>query len=206
MGCNLDATYQRRREAIEAVREEADVAVYDGVEVDYDPRDEEAIADFLAEAGFDYALGSVHFVDGVNVHVPGPFRERSEADRRAVVDEYFEDLEALLRSELFEVTAHPDVVERNEALRGLAAESHYRQVATAFAESRTVPEVNAGRVTDDYGRFHPRETFLDVLAEHDVAVTVGTDGHAPRQVRDRVPLLRELLEERGLEPVSPLDH
>ncbi|PSP75090.1 hypothetical protein BRC81_16545 [Halobacteriales archaeon QS_1_68_20] len=60
-------------------------------------------------------------------------------------------------------------------------------------------------MTADYGRFHPREAFLDVLAEYDVAVTVGTDAHDPQQLRDRVPLLREQLDERGLDPVSPFE-
>ena len=58
-GYNLDLTYERRREAIETVREEADVEVYDAVEVDYHPSDRKAIASFLADAGFDYAIGSV---------------------------------------------------------------------------------------------------------------------------------------------------
>ncbi len=204
-GYNLDLTYERRREAIETARGETDVEIYDAVEVDYHPTDQADIADFLAEAGFDYAIGSVHEVDGVNVHFPEPFRDRSGGERRAAVDGYFEDLAALVRSELFEIAAHPDIVERNEALRGIAGEDHYRRLAAAFADSRTVPEINAGRVTADYGRFHPCEAFLDVLAEYDVRVTVGTDAHAPQEVRDRVPLLREQLADRGLDPVSPFD-
>lgn len=204
-GYNLDQTYGRRREAIESVRNQAEIEIYDAVEMDYKPSDEDAIAEFLGEAGFDYAIGSVHEVEGVNVHVVEPFRDRSGAERRAVVDGYFDDLERLVRSGLFEIAAHPDIVERNEALRGFADESHYRQLAAAFADSRTVPEINAGRVTDDYGQFHPRDAFLDVLAEYDVRVTVGTDAHHPEQVHDRLPLLREKFSELGLEPVSPFE-
>jgi len=61
-GFNLDLTYERRREAIERLRADPDVGidVFDAVEMDYDPDHEAAIADFLAEAGFDYAIGSVH--------------------------------------------------------------------------------------------------------------------------------------------------
>lgn len=204
-GYNLDLTYERRREAIERMRQEVDVEIYDAVELDYKPRDEDAIAEFLETAGFEYAIGSVHEVEGVNVHSTGPFRGRPRAERRAVVDDYFGDLERLIRSELFEIAGHVDIVERNEALRGLATEEHYRRVAAAFADSRTVPEINAGRVTAEYGQFHPREPFLDVLAEYDVRVTVGTDAHRPGQLRERIPLLRERLDDRGLEPVSPFD-
>ena len=204
-GFNLDLTYERRREAIQRMREAFDIEIYDAVELDYKPRDEDAIADFLDTAGFEYAIGSVHEIEGVNVHSAGPFRGQPRTEQGAVVDDYFDDLERLIRSELFEIAAHVDIVERNEALRGLATEDHYRQVAAAFAESRTVPEINAGRVTTEYGRFHPNEPFLDVLAEHDVRVTVGTDAHHPSQLRERVPLLRDALDERGLEPLSPFD-
>lgn len=204
-GFNLDLTYERRRDAIERMREAFAIEIYDAVEMDYKPRDEERIADFLDTAGFDYAIGSVHEIEGVNIHSADPFRGRPRAEREAVVDGYFEDLERLVRSGLFEIAAHVDIVERNEALRGLATEEHYRQIAAALADSRTVPEINAGRVTAEYGCFHPSDPFLDVLAEYDVRVTVGTDAHHPSQLRERVGLLRDALGERGLEPVSPFD-
>jgi histidinol-phosphatase (PHP family) len=202
-GFNLDMTYERRRQAIERLRDRMDLTIYDAVEVDYDPRDEAEIRSFLETAHFDYALGSVHFVDGVNVHIAEPHRSKSESEKRALVDDYFDDLERLVRSELFEVAAHPDIVERNAALRGLADEDHYHQVAAAFAEARTVPEINAGRVLMDFGQFHPTPDFLDVLLEYDFEVTVGTDAHEPQQIPDRVAEIRDLLAERGLEPVSP---
>ncbi|WP_205254521.1 PHP domain-containing protein [Halorussus rarus] len=56
-GINLDRTYALRRDAIESLRERYDLRIYDAVELDYDPRDESAIARFLDEADFDYAIG-----------------------------------------------------------------------------------------------------------------------------------------------------
>src|SRR6056297_2801072 len=69
LGFNLDQTYERRREAIERLREETDIAIYDGVEMDYHPDEEQRIRSFLDEAEFQYAIGSVHHLEGVNVHV-----------------------------------------------------------------------------------------------------------------------------------------
>ncbi|MEF8878629.1 MAG: PHP domain-containing protein, partial [Haloarculaceae archaeon] len=115
MGFNLDLTYERRREGIENVREHFDLRVFDAVEMDYDPDDEGSIETFLEEAGFDYAVGSVHVLDGMNVHVESYFADKSEAERRDLVDRYFEKLVALAESELFEVAAHPDLLERNPA-------------------------------------------------------------------------------------------
>ncbi|MYL67097.1 PHP domain-containing protein [Halorubrum distributum] len=202
LGFNLDMTYERRREAIEAVREDAAIEVFDAVEMDYDPAHEEAIAEFLADAGFDYAVGSVHGLDGANVHTRSHFADKPEAERRELVDRYFEKLVALAESELFAVAAHPDLIERNPHLRGFATEDHYAAVADAFRDSRTVPEINAGRLLDDYGEFHPAPAFLDRLVDADVDVTVGTDSHEPDAIAPRVREIEAELDRRGLEPVG----
>ena len=201
-GFNLDLTYERRREALDDLQADASVDIHDAVEMDYHPEYEEAIAAFLDEADFDYAIGSVHDLDGVNVHVRDHFAPASEAERRAFVDRYFEKLVALVDSELFAVAAHPDLVERNPHLRGFARREHYDRVARAFSESRTVPEINAGRLLDDYGEFHPAPAFLDTLVEHGVDFTVGTDSHEPDAIAPRIEAIEREFETRGIEPVS----
>ena len=201
-GFNLDLTYERRREAIEAVREDAAIEVFDAVEMDYDPAHEGAIAEFLDDAGFDYAVGSVHDLDGANVHTRSHFADKPEAERRELVDRYFEKLVALVESELFAIAAHPDLIERNPHLRGFATEDHYAAVADAFRDSRTVPEINAGRLLDDYGEFHPAPAFLDRLVDAGVEVTVGTDSHEPDAIAPRVREIEAELDRRGLEPVG----
>jgi len=202
LGFNLDLTYERRRTAIEAVREETEIDVYDAVEMDYDPDHEAAIADFLADAGFDYAVGSVHDLDGANVHARSHFADKPESERRALVDRYFEKLVALIGSELFEIAAHPDLIERNPHLRGFATADHYAAVADALRESRTVPEINAGRLLDDYGEFHPAPAFLDRLVDAGARVTVGTDSHEPDEITPRLREIEAELDRRGLDPVG----
>jgi histidinol-phosphatase (PHP family) len=205
MGFNLDLTYERRREGIGSVREDFDLRVFDAVEMDYEPGDEDAIRAFLEGAGFDYAVGSVHVLDGVNVHVESYFARKPEPERRDLVDRYFEKLVALVDSELFEVAAHPDLLERNPAFRGLATDEHYRRAAQAFAGSRTVPELNAGRALGEYGELHPNGAFLDTFLQHGVGVTTGTDSHEPEDVAPRVERIEAELAERGIEPVEVVE-
>lgn len=199
-GFNLDLTHERRRRAIDSLRERFDVEIFDAVEIDYDPRDEAEIRAFLDDTGFDYAIGSVHGVDGENVQRDAPFEGLSAAEREAFVESYFDRLVSLVESELFEVAAHVDLVERNPELRGYATTEQYRTVADAFARSRTVPEINAGRVRAEYGDFHPGREFLDVLLDADVRFTVGTDSHAPDEIGPRVERLELLFDERGIDP------
>lgn len=200
---NLDVTYDRRRRGIESLRAEAGVRIYDAVEMDYDPRDEAAIADFLDEAGFDYAIGSVHELDDVNVQVPSNYADRSAAELDRLVDDYFDRLVKLIESELFDVAAHPDLIERTPPLSGRATDDQYHRVATALSDSRTIPEINAGRALTDLELVHPTDRFLDVLREYGIQFTAGSDAHAPSEVEARTPFLQEYFDSAGLQPVAP---
>ena len=203
-GFALDITYERRRQGIEALRDrnQTEVELYDAVEMDYKPEDEEAIAGFLEEAQFDYAVGSVHHLDDENVHIEPHFAPKSKAERQALVDTYFHETVALIDSELFDIAAHIDMINRNPALRGFATEEHYRRVGEALTRSRTIPEINAGRALAAYGEFHPRPEFIDVLREYDVQFVRGTDAHSPTELLDRTPALDEHFETLGLEPTA----
>ncbi|MFC4439516.1 MULTISPECIES: PHP domain-containing protein [Natrialbaceae] len=202
-GFNLDITYERRLDAIEQVREGTEIDVYDAVEMDYDPRDAAEIEAFLEEADFDYTIGSVHSVEDENVQVVSNFEELTESDRDAVVDDYVEQLIALVESELFDVAAHLDLIERTPPLRGLATVDHYEEVARAFADSRTIPEINAGRATTAAEIVHPDEEFLEALREYDVPITLGTDSHRPGEIGERATFLEEFVATHDLEPVEP---
>lgn len=205
-GHALDLTYERRREAIEAVRSGAGIEVFDAAEVDYHPDDQPLIEEFLAAAGFDYHVGSVHLVNGANVHVADP------EDPAAFVQRYVELVEEMVESELFAIAGHVDLPERNPNVRNVMGREQYDRLARAFADSRTVPEINAGRANQEVdhpaagtagpGFFHPVPEFLAALREHDVAVTVGSDAHDPGDLRERVRLLEDHLAENGLAPVE----
>lgn len=204
LGFTLDETYPRRRRALRALNEERSITVHDAVEMDYDPRDEGEIGAFLDDANFDYAIGSVHHLEGVNVHVADYFADRPASEREALVETYFEKLIDLIDSELFAVAAHPDLVERTPALRGFATAEQYETVAKAFASSRTVPELNAGRALRTYGSVHPAGPFRDALAKREIPVVVGSDAHRPGELRRRVRYLRGFLDGRDLRTVSPV--
>ena len=202
LGFALDETYERRRQGIEWARTETDIAVFDAVEMDYVPGREADIGSFLAEARFDYAVGSVHSVNGADVQWSENFVGLDDAERRAVVDGYYDNLAALADSELFDIAAHADLVERTPELRGYSTAEHYEQAAAAFAGSATVPEINAGRVLDDYGEFHPAPDLLTTLLDHGVEFTVGSDAHRPEEVGRRIDALERHFDDHGIEPAA----
>ena len=197
-GYFLHETYRERRKEIADLREEHDVRLFDTVEVDYYPHDEDRIRSFLEKAEFDFTIGSVHYVRDRHVAEVGYFSKQSQAERQRLVDCYFDSLVQLIDSELFDIAAHLDIFERYEPFRGLATEDHYASIVEALDRSRTVPEINVGRLFTSYGdapygQTHPKPAFLEYLADHGVAFTFGSDSHSPDVVKEAAEYYRDTL-------------
>lgn len=190
---DLVDTYERRRERIETVREGTDLRVFDGVELSFVPGTESEIRSFLDRASFEYSIGAVHFADEYDFTSSSSYADADMEAKAAAVGEYYETLVDMIRSELFDIVAHIDLPERQPRLRGLTTDDHYDAVADALTDSRTVPELNAGRVFRSQERLHPNPDVLDRFVTHDIEFTLGTDSHAPEEVERRTPYLREFI-------------
>ncbi|WP_277552971.1 PHP domain-containing protein [Halobaculum limi] len=203
---NFDRTYDRRRAVLSSLRADYDVDIYDAVEVDYEPGLEERIRSFLDEAGFDYALGSVHYVGEYSVFSFQDFSTPDTPSPEVMVADYYETVASLVESELFNVAAHVDVVEAHPQLTGLRTPDQIERVADAFTRSRTIPEVNAKRVGRSGGPdFHPSGDLLDALVDRGVPFTLGTDAHDPSEYDVRSNALSRFCAAHDLEVVSPFD-
>ena len=203
LGFNLDQTYKRRKQALESLNKNYEVELLDAVEMDYHPDDEEEINHFLEKAKFQYSIGSVHRIENVNVQVEPYFKSFSKSKRRSIVEKYFKRQRKLVESEIFDIVSHIDLVERNKHLRGLATEEDYMKVIEALKNSKTIPEVNAGRINRGLEEFHPTPKFLELFREEDIPVTLGTDSHSPRELEERTPQLRDKIKEEGLRVTTP---
>lgn len=125
------------------------------------------------------------------------FVDVTEQRKEEAVRGYYDALRSLIESELFDVVAHLDVVERNSRLRGLSTEAQYEDILAALQDSRMIPEINAEQVFSDFDSVHPRPEFLDVLLAGGIRFIAGSDSHAPSELVERVDVLLELFRERN---------
>lgn len=198
---DLIETYEARRDELAAVAEDTGVAMLDGAEVNFEPRKEDRIRAFLEEAEFTYTIGSVHFVDDHDIAQPDMVGA-SKSERRRVVEEYVDWLIALVESELCDILGHLDLPQRSPTLRGLMDASHYARIADALAESRTTPELNAGRVDRAYATIHPHPDALPMFGERDIRFVAGSDAHTPEQLHTRLSGLSAILDDLPVEHVQ----
>ena len=125
-----------------------------GIEMDYVPGREDRIANVLDAHEFDYVVGSVHFVGGDAVDWDDYDVWRTETDPDRIWQRYFEVLAETVRSGLYDILAHPDLVKywghgRPQPERDVRF--HYEPAIEAIAEtrsrSRSRPRAGASRST-----------------------------------------------------------
>jgi len=202
---DLVETYQQRREDIDTARESTDLRLYDAAEVSYVEGAESETAAFLDVAEFAYTIGSVHFAGQYTYTSERQYVDADASQRRAAVERYYDALVALIDSELFEVVGHLDLPERIPALRRHTTRTDYERVAQALADSRTVPEVNAGRVHRSLGRVHPDPGMFELFTEQGIQFVLGSDSHTPAELSQRISVLRTLVSTQNVALVGLQD-
>ncbi len=153
--------------------------VYLGAEVDYQEHYEDEIRKFLSMHPFDLVLGSLHFVDG---HcISRKMEMKSFLDRVPVVyayRKYFTQLRDLVKSKLFDVVSHIDLVRKySKPVRFYEYSNEASILIDDLLENDTGIEVNTSGyafMKDSY----PSIEFLSLCKEKGLdRITIGSDAH-----------------------------
>ncbi len=142
------------------------------------------IQDFLDSFPWDYALGSLHWVDGRSVFDDAYFEHMGDD---AYV-RYFRELAELAEEGNFDILAHLDVVKRQgvEFLGAYDAhryETEIRNVLRICADRDLAIEINTSTLWRSIGKTSPSPEILGwFLEEGGRWVTFGSDSHRPEHV------------------------
>jgi len=153
-----------------------------GIEADYFPGGEEELVNLLEGYPWDFVIGSIHFVDGWGFDNPKTIDVFNEWDVKELYTRFFETVERMIQSGLFDFVAHLD----NLKLFNVRVEDDsfnrywYERIAQALVDTDTATEVNAGL----YYRYPVKEMcpgpeFLSILVNKGVQFTLSSDSHYP---------------------------
>ena len=160
-----------------------------GLEVGYVPGIEEMIQSATDAYEFDFLLGGVHTLGGIDIvsarEAPLYFKSRSP---RQVCEEYYTYVDEAVRCGLFDCIAHIDIYKRcgldfygealNEAHRGLA-----EPVLAKMAEADLCLELNSGALRKGLASPYPSPDILRAARSAGIsALTLGSDCHLPEDV------------------------
>jgi histidinol-phosphatase (PHP family) len=175
-----------------------------GLELDYAPGADNALAEFVAVYPFDVILGSIHWLgawlfDAYDHPVFGGAWARRSVAR--AWDDYTNSFEALCASQLCDVVSHCDLVKIAGRIPDDRTAWEERMLAAIVAAPVAV-EVSSAGWRKEIGELYPSLQLLDKLIAQEVRLVLGSDAHEPALIGYRFDELSELLRGRGISAIA----
>lgn len=172
-----------------------------GMESDWFPGMEGWLEKLHASADFHYILGSVH-----------PFLSEYtsrffKGDTVEFQKQYFMHLAEAAESGLFDCLAHPDIVKVMTAdnWRFDLLEETVANVLDRIQKTGVAMELNTSGLQKAYPEMNPGSKMLQMMADRDIPVVIGSDAHRARRVGEDFEFALEALRQEGYELVSYFD-
>ncbi len=130
----------------------------------------------------DYLIGSVHYLGQWGFDNPEYIGEYQKKDLNQIWQDYFDAIEAMAKSGLFDIVGHIDLMKvfnyfPTKDIRLLA-----KNAIQAIKKANMVVEINAAGLRKPVAKPYPSDSIMQLLAEHDIPITFGSDAHAPEHV------------------------
>jgi histidinol-phosphatase (PHP family) len=176
-----------------------------GLEADYVRGAEDRIASLLDEHDFDYVVGSVHYL-GEQGALDDQRNDAWEsfADADSIWRTYFEWQAELVRSGLFDIVSHPDLIKiwgEDRPSPERDPRFHYEPFVQALAESDVAVEVSTAGLRKPVGEIYPSRALAEMCREAGVEFALSSDAHAPDQVGFGYDQAMEFLDGLGIERI-----
>jgi histidinol-phosphatase (PHP family) len=178
-----------------------------GLEVDYLPGANEAIAGVLQAYPFDILLGSVHWIGSWLFDAYGDPDFGAEWDRRSADDvwnTYADAVIDLAQSGHVDVIAHVDVV-KVAGYRPRDIAPFEARLADALAQTGVAVEVSSAGLRKPAAELYPSPTLLAALLQAGVELTTASDAHRPEHLGDRFEELYGALRELGVDVLTTFE-
>lgn len=158
------------------------VSVKMGIEVDYLPGTEKLLSTIIGQYGFDYIIGSIHFMEDWDFTHPVYAESYRERDIAQLYEKYFKLVENLCSSGLFDIIGHVDVIKKFGYRPSGNLNHLWQKVARLLKNEDMCLELNTAGKDAPVGSFYPDRELLEICYLEKVPVTLGSDAHAPDQV------------------------
>lgn len=153
------------------------------LEVDYLPGYEDWVRELAGRFPWDYLIGSVHYVSPAwAIDNPQQLAEWKNRDPLEVWTAYFERLTLAAESGLFDIIGHADLCKKFCFYPKQECTPLYTRFLEAARKHGVAMEINTAGLRKDCQEIYPSATILRLAAQAGVAITFGSDAHAPGEV------------------------
>ncbi len=181
-------------ELIEQVRnKQFPVKIKFGLEVCYFKEFEGFISELTKEKGFDFLLGSIHFVDDFAFDHKAEHWAGLDVDK--IYRRYFEDSISLARSGIFDGIGHPDAIKLFGHKPSYPLSDYYESLAKELSKSSMYADQNSGveRRCPDTASLGMDRELLHALKKNGVKIITSSDAHCPEDVGYKIKELNSLI-------------
>lgn len=180
---------------IEQVRnKQFPVKIKFGLEVCYFKEFESFISELTKDKGFDFLLGSIHFVDDFAFDHKAEHWAGLDVDK--VYRRYFEDSISLAKSGIFDGIGHPDAIKLFGHKPSYPLSDYYESLAEELSKSNMYADQNSGvaRRCPETASLGMDEGLLRILKKNAVKIVTSFDAHCPEDVGYKIKELNGLIE------------
>lgn len=136
----------------------------------------------ILKAKVDYLIGSVHFLDGWGFDNPEFIGTYKNKDIDTIWQEYFDCIEAMAKSNLFDIVGHLDLIKIFKFMPNKEIELLAKNALLAIKASNMVVEINPAGLRKPIGEAYPSKALLRQCYEMNIPITFGSDAHEIEQV------------------------
>lgn len=168
---------------IKQVRNESfPVEIKFGLEICYFKEFEDFTAELTKNKGFDFLLGSIHFVDDFAFDHKAEHWTGMDIDK--IYYRYFEDSVSLAKSKLFDGIGHPDAIKLFGHKPSYSLTEYYESLAKELSNSGMYADQNSGaaRRCPDTASLGMDTELLRILKKYNVQIIASSDAHCPEDV------------------------
>ena len=150
-----------------------------GYEVDYLPNH---MDERVLNADVDYLIGSVHFLEGWGFDNPEFIGEWKKQDVDAVWQKYFDTIEAMANTKLFDIVGHLDLIKVFKFMPQGDINAMAQKALEAIKNADMVLELNVAGFRKDVKEAYPSLPLLQQAFALKIPITFASDAHKPEQV------------------------
>ena len=185
---HFDEAYRMRFDEMDAYEKDIlhvketykkDISILLAYEVDYL---EGHIAPSVLKRKVDYFIGSVHYVGKWGFDNPEFIGEYQNCDIDEIWQRYFDAIEALAKSNLFDIVGHIDLMKVFNFLPNKDVRLIAKDAIKAIKKADMAVEINAAGLRKPAREQYPSSPLMEMLAERDIPITFGSDAHAPEHI------------------------
>jgi len=136
----------------------------------------------VLNADVDYLIGSVHFIDKWGFDNPEFIGRYEHADIDAIWQKYFQAIESMARSKLFDIVGHLDLIKVFKFMPTKEIKAIAKNALIAIKDADMVLEINAAGYRKPTGEAYPSKELLKEAYKLEIPITFGSDAHKPEQV------------------------